>query len=39
MKRLTKRQSQWVWFVGLWCAGFSAVLLLSYIIRWMMSLS
>ncbi len=36
MKRLTKRQEQWVWFVGLWCGGFTAVLLLAGLIRWML---
>jgi hypothetical protein len=39
MKRLTKKQTQWAWFVGLWCGGLSAVLLLAYIIRWMMRIS
>jgi hypothetical protein len=36
MKRLTKKQAQWAWFVGLWCAGLLAVSLLAYLIRWMM---
>jgi len=39
MKQLTKRTSQWVWFVGLWCAGLSAVLLLAYLIRWVMGIA
>jgi len=39
MKRLTKKQTQWAWFVGLWCGGLSAVLLLAYIIRLMMRVS
>lgn len=33
MKRLTKQQSQWIWFVGLWCGGFVVVLLLAKLIR------
>ena len=36
MKPLTKNQRQWAWFVGLWCGGLTAVLLLAYLIRWMM---
>ena len=39
MKPFTKKQQQWVWFIGLWCGGLTAVLLLSYIIRWMMRIS
>ena len=39
MKRLTKKQAQWAWFVGLWCAGLTAVLLLAKLIRWMMGVS
>jgi len=38
MKQLTKRTSQWVWFVGLWCGGLSAVLLMAYLIRWLMGI-
>jgi hypothetical protein len=38
MKRLTKKQLQWAWFVGLWCGGLTSVLLLGYVIRWMMGL-
>jgi hypothetical protein len=36
MKALTKKQQQWAWFIGLWCGGLGAVLLLAYVIRWMM---
>ena len=39
MKRLTEKQAQWVWFVGLWCGGLGAVLLLAYAIRWMLGTS
>jgi len=39
MKRLTEKKRQWAWFVGLWCGGLSAALLLGYAIRWMMGIS
>ena len=39
MKLLTKKQQQWVWFIGLWCGGLTVVLLLAYLIRWMMRIS
>jgi uncharacterized membrane protein len=39
MKPLTKKQRQWVWFIGLWCGGLAAVLLLAHLIRWMMRIS
>jgi hypothetical protein len=39
MKRLTEKQRQWAWFIGLWCSGLSAVLLLGYVIRLMMGIS
>jgi hypothetical protein len=39
MKRPTKKQRQWLWFVGLWCGSLSAVFLLAYIIRWMLGVS
>ena len=35
MKRLTKKQTQWAWFIALWCSSLVAVLTLSYVIRWM----
>ena len=35
MKKPTKKQRQWLWFVGLWCGGLIAVFLLSYLIRWL----
>jgi hypothetical protein len=39
MKRLTKKQRQWAWFIGLWCGGLSAVMLLGFVIRLMMGIS
>ena len=39
MKRPTEKQKQWLWFVGLWCGGLSAVMLLAYLIRLMMGIS
>lgn len=36
MKALTKKQKQWIWFVGLWCAGLGTVYLMSGIIRLLM---
>jgi hypothetical protein len=39
MKQLTKKQRQWLWFVGLWCGSLSAVLLLAYVLRLMMGLN
>ncbi len=39
MKPFTKKQQQWAWFIGLWCSGLTALLLLSFIIRWMMRIS
>ncbi|MFC1880366.1 DUF2474 domain-containing protein [Thermodesulfobacteriota bacterium] len=38
MKPLTKITTQWLWFVGLWCGGLTAVLLLAYMIRWLMQI-
>lgn len=39
MKPLTKKQQQWIWFVGLWCGGLAAVLLLAKLIRSLMQIS
>jgi hypothetical protein len=30
MKPLTKKQQQWAWFIGLWCGGLAAVLILAH---------
>ena len=38
MKAITKRRQQWAWFLALWCAGLSAALLLSGLIRWLLRL-
>jgi hypothetical protein len=38
MKLFTKKQQQWAWFIGLWCGGLAATLLLAYLIRWMMGI-
>jgi hypothetical protein len=35
MKAFTKRQQQWAWFIGLWCAGLLATLLLAGLVRLM----
>jgi hypothetical protein len=39
MKRPTEKRKQWLWFIGLWCSGLSAVLLLAYAIRLMMGMN
>ncbi len=33
MKRITDTQKQWLWFIGLWCAGLVSVATLAYAIR------
>jgi phage shock protein PspC (stress-responsive transcriptional regulator) len=35
MKTSTERRRQWLWFVGLWCAGLAATAILAYLTRWM----
>jgi uncharacterized membrane protein len=39
MKALTDKQRQWLWFATLWCGGLTAVLLLSYLTRWLISIA
>jgi len=39
MKALTEKQRQGVWFAVLWCAGLLAVFLLSYLTRWLISIT
>ena len=39
MKRLTKKQVQWLWFLALWCGSLIVVFTVSYIIRLMMNVS
>jgi hypothetical protein len=34
--RLSERQNQWAWFVGLWCAGLFGVLALGGVIKLVM---
>lgn len=36
MKTLTKKQRQWAWFVGLWCAGLATVSIMAYGIKLIM---
>ena len=38
LKKMSVRQRQWLWFVGLWCSGLAAVLLLAYGIRLVMGI-
>jgi len=38
MSPFTEKQKQWLWFIGLWLGGLSAVLLLAALIRWMMGM-
>ncbi|MFO1258361.1 MAG: DUF2474 domain-containing protein [Gammaproteobacteria bacterium] len=33
MKRITKKQKEWLWFIGLWIGGFSALFVVSKIIH------
>jgi len=37
MKALTDKQRQWLWFAVLWCGGLIAALLLSYLVRSLIS--
>jgi hypothetical protein len=39
MKALTDKQRQWLWFAALCCAGLTAVFLLSYLVRWLISIT
>lgn len=36
--QLTKKQQQWLWFIGLWLGGLGSVLLVARIIRIMLGL-
>lgn len=38
MKHITENQKQWLWFIGLWCAGFVSVAILAYAVRWLIRL-
>jgi hypothetical protein len=33
MKPCTKKQKEWLWFIGLWLAGLGTVAAVSYAIR------
>lgn len=33
---LTKKQKEWLWFAGLWCAGLLAVTTLGAVIKFVM---
>lgn len=37
MKPLTRKAQQWFWFVALWCLGLVSALLLSALVRWVVS--
>ena len=39
MKRLTKKKTQWIWFIALWFGSLVAVLAISYAIRWVLPFS
>jgi len=39
MKALTDKQRQWLWFAALWCGALTAVFLLSYLTRWLISIT
>lgn len=33
MKNLTKKQSQWTWFIGLYVAGFLTIFIIAQLIK------
>lgn len=33
MKKLSKKQTQWAWFIGLYCAGFLVVFTIAQLIK------
>ena len=37
--KVSTSQKQWMWFVGLWCAGFVSISVLAYCIKWTMGLT
>ena len=39
MSPCTKRQKQWLWFIGLWLGGLGSVMLLSSIIKFVMQIA
>ena len=36
--KINFKQKQWIWFVGLWAAGFVGAVLLGYITKWIVKL-
>lgn len=36
--KLTKKQSQWAWFVGLYLAGLLTILTIAKLIKWAMGI-
>jgi hypothetical protein len=39
MKAPTEKQRQWLWFAALWSGGLIAAFLLSYLARWLISIT
>ena len=35
-RKLSTKQKQWLWGIGLWCSGLLSVGALSYVIKWVM---
>lgn len=38
MKKLSKKQSQWAWFIGLYLAGFLTIFGIAQFIKWVMNI-
>lgn len=38
IKGLSKKQSQWAWFVGLYLAGFITIFIIAKLIKWAMGI-
>lgn len=36
MKKLSKKQRQWAWFIGLYVAGFLVIFTIAQLIKWAM---
>ena len=34
--KITKKQREWLWFIGLWCAGLLSVSIAGYLIKFLM---
>jgi hypothetical protein len=39
MKACTRKQRQWLWFAGLWCAGLIAAWVLATLTRWIVAIA